>query len=302
MVEKSTPPQNLKELIDLYSRICNGEHSARLNERSINVLRKMLDAPNETAAKSISELAEEHGLHISSVTRLAQKLGFHGFHDLKGIFRNNLKKQRSYYSEQAKELLRQDKSKSQDNVSIFNHVVENEWSNVLAMLDQVDEQRIATIIDLLKDADHVMVLGLRGSYPIAYHLSFYLRMVLGRVTLGGQPGHTLGEDLSQLSNDSVLIAIGVTPYTKDTVDACRICLENDINLIAITDSISSPLVRGTEHFLISPIHGNFFFSPITAMVICVEALLSELVIQLGEKAIFSLNRTESFLESLQSET
>ncbi len=301
MNRNSPPPKNLKELADLYSRVRGGEHSVRLNQRNLTLLKGMIDSPDETAAKSISELAKEHGLHNSSITRLAQKLGFQGFHDLKGLFRSNLKKQHSYYTDQVKHLLQQDQQIIHGNTSILNQVAKDEWSNVLQMMDKVDDKTLLAVIDLIKNAGQVMVLGMRGCYPVALYLSFYLRMIFDRVSLAGLSGNTLSEDLSRMERDSLLIAVSVPPYTKETIDACRICTEHDIELVAITDNISSPLAAETNNVLLAPIRGNYFFSPIAAMMICVETLLAELVIQLGEKALTRLKRTEIFLGSLQVE-
>lgn len=301
MIRNSSPPNNLKELADLYSRIKGGEHVVRLNQRNLTLLKSMIESPDETAAKSISELAEEHGLHNSSITRLAQKLGFQGFHDLKGLFRSNLKKQHSYYTDQVKHLLQQDQQLIHGNTSILNQIVKDEWSNVLQMMEKVEDKTLLTVIDLIKNAEQVIVLGLRGCHPVAFYLSFYLRMIRDRVSLAGQSGHTLGEDLSGMQRGSLLIAISVSPYTKETIDACRICSEYDIELVAITDNISSPLAAETNNLLLAPIRGNYFFSPIAAMMIYVEALLAELAIQLGEKALTRLKRTETLLGSLQME-
>ncbi|WP_413836027.1 MurR/RpiR family transcriptional regulator, partial [Desulfobacula sp.] len=84
-------PGNLKELRHLYIKIRNKEHEIKLTDRTLDVLRYMLDEPDETAVKSISEIALENDINISSITRLAQKLGFDGFPALKEIFRSSLK-------------------------------------------------------------------------------------------------------------------------------------------------------------------------------------------------------------------
>jgi len=126
-------------------------------------------------------------------------------------------------------------------------------------------------------------------------------MIRDRVTLFGQAGHTLAEDLSVLKPGDLLIAISVTPYTRDTVEACRICKQQAVDIISITDSLSSPLAIETDNFLITSIEGDYFFSPIAATIICIETLLSELVKELGEKAIQRLNHTEYILEQLEIE-
>lgn len=294
-------PKSLEELRHLYIKIRNGEHATRLTDRTLAVLKRMLDEPNETATKSISEIARENDINISSITRLAQKLGFDGFPSLKDLFRSNLKQRKSFYSEQAIKFLQKGYAGHDGKTSLLERVIQDEWSNVMLMADAFDEQRFATIIKLMVNAERILILGLRSSYPLAHYLGFYLKMIRDRVTLIGQAGHTLAEDLSVLKPGDLLITISVNPYTKDTADACRICKHQAVDIIAITDSLSSPLAIETDNFLITSIEGDYFFSPIVAAIICIETLLSEMVKQLGDKAIQRLNHTEYILEKLETE-
>lgn len=294
-------PKSLEELRQLYIKIHNGEHATRLTDRTLAVLKRMLDEPDETAAKSISEIALENDINISSITRLAQKLGFNGFPSLKGLFRSNLKQRRSFYSEQVKKFLQKGYAGHDGKTSLLERVIQDEWSNVMLMADTFDEQKFATIIKLMVKAERILIVGLRSSYPLAHYLGFYLKMIRDRVTTIGQAGHTLAEDLSVLQPGDLLIAISVNPYTKDTVEACRICKHQTVDIIAITDRLSSPLANETDNFLITSIEGDYFFSPMVAAIICIETLLSELVKQLGDKAIQRLNRTEYILEKLETE-
>ena len=298
---ESRAPINLEELRQLYIKIRNGEHATRLTDRTLAVLKHMLDEPSETAAKSISEIARENDINISSITRLAQKLGFEGFPSLKDLFRSNLKQRKSFYSEQVKKFLQKGHVGHNGKTSLLERVIQDEWSNVMLMTDAFDEERFTTIIKLMADADRILIVGLRSSYPLAHYLGFYLKMIRDRVTLLGQAGHTLAEDLSVLKPGDLLIAISVNPYTKDTVEACRICRHQAVDIIAITDSMSSPLATETNNFLITSIVGDYFFSPIVAAIICIETLLSQLVKQLGDKAIQRLNHTEYILEKLGTE-
>ena len=294
-------PKNLEGLRQLYIKIHNGEHATRLTDRTLAVLKRMLDEPNETAAKSISEIALENDINISSITRLAQKLGFNGFPSLKDLFRSNLKQRKSFYSEQVKKFLQKGYAGHGGKTSLLERVIQDEWSNVMLMADTFDEQKFATIIKLMVKAERILIVGLRSSYPLAHYLGFYLKMIRDRVATIGQAGHTLAEDLSVLQPRDLLIAISVNPYTKDTVEACRICKHQTVDIIAITDRLSSPLAIETDNFLITSIEGDYFFSPMVAAIICIETLLSALVKQLGDKAIQRLNHTEYILEKLETE-
>ncbi len=295
------PPQSLEDLRRTYISIRDGGHTIRLSERSLAVLEKMLDEPHETAAKSISEIADENEINISSVTRLAQKLGFNGFPGLKDLFRDHLKKRKSFYSEQVKRFLQKDQGAEGEKIPLLRQVIQDEWSNVMLMADAFDDRQFNRIVDLIVNARGIQIIGLRSSYPLAFYLGFYLKMIHRRVALIGQAGHTLAEDLANLGPGDLLIAIGVNPYTKGTVDACRICRQQEIDVFAITDSVSSPLTNETDNFLITSIQGDYFFSPIAAAVICIETLLSELVKQLGEQSLKRLNHAETILDAMDIE-
>lgn len=294
-------PESLEELRHLYVKIRNGEHPTRLTDRTLAVLKRMLDEPNETAAKSISEIARENDINISSITRLAQKLGFDGFPSLKELFRSNLKQRKRFYSEQVRKFLQKGSAGRGGKTSLLERVIQDEWSNVMLMADAFDEKRFAAIIKLMVNAERILIVGLRGSYPLAHYLGFYLKMIRDRVTLIGQAGHTLAEDLSVLKAGDLLVAISVNPYTKDTTEACRIGKLQAVDVIAITDSLASPLAFETDNFLITFIEGDYFFSPIAAATICIETLLSGLVKQMGDQAIQRINHTEYILEKLETE-
>lgn len=294
-------PESLDELRHLYIRIRNGEHETRLTDRTLGVLKRMLDEPNETAAKSISEIARENDINISSITRLSQKLGFDGFPALKALFRNRLKERKRFYSEQVIKFLEKGAAGTDGESTLLERVIQDEWGNVMLMTDAFDDRRFAAIIRLLVDAGRVLVIGLRSSYPMAHYLGFYLKMIRDRVTVVGQAGHTLAEDLSVLEPGDLLVAISVHPYTSDTYNACLVGRRKGADIVAVTDSLSSPLIAGTDHFIITSTVGDYFFSPIAATVICIETLLSELVKRLGDKAIRRLRHAESVLEEMGTE-
>lgn len=296
-----TAPQTLDELRRLYIRIRNGEHPTRLTDRTLAVLKRMLDAPNETAAKSISEIARENDLNISSITRLAQKLGFEGFPGLKALFRENLSRRKRFYTDQVRRFLERGHLDSGGRAGLLERMIQDEWSNVMMMAEAFDERAFDAILERIVQAERIRILGLRGSYPLAHYLHFYLKMIRDGVALVGGAGHTLAEDLSSLRPGDLLMALGVRPYTRETAEACRVCRREKVDVVALTDSPSSPLAVETDHYLLTAIEGDFFFSPIAAAVICIETLLSALVKRLGDEAIQRLNHAESILEKLETE-
>lgn len=274
----------------------------RFTERNLAVLKRMLDEPHETATKSISEIAQENGINISSVTRLAQKLGFNGFPGLKNLFRQHVQQRKRFYSQQVRKFLEKGPDAADDESGLLQRVIQDEWSNVMLMADAFEELQLRRAVNLIINAREIHIIGLRSSYALAFYLSFYMKMIHSGVSLIGRAGHTLAEDLARLQSGDLLIAIGVNPYTRDTVEACRICREQNVDVFAITDSASSPLTNETENYLSVSIQGDYFFSPIAAAVICIETLLSELVNQLDDSVLHDrLSHAEKILDRMNVE-
>lgn len=299
---KSSTPNSIEELQRLYFSIRSGEHAMRFTERNLAVLKRMLDEPHETATKSISEIAQENGINISSVTRLAQKLGFNGFPGLKNLFRQHVQQRKRFYSQQVRKFLEKGPDAADDESGLLQRVIQDEWSNVMLMADAFEELQLRRAVNLIINAREIHIIGLRSSYALAFYLSFYMKMIHSGVSLIGRAGHTLAEDLARLQSGDLLIAIGVNPYTRDTVEACRICREQNVDVFAITDSASSPLTNETENYLSVSIQGDYFFSPIAAAVICIETLLSELVNQLDDSVLHDrLSHAEKILDRMNVE-
>ncbi len=296
------PPENLEALKRLSMEIQNKSHEVRLNERNQALLKYMLDTPGETAAKSISELAQEREINTSTITRLAQKLGFKGFPELKQLFRDHLKGRKRFYSDHVKTYLEKVSQQPKDEDSTLKQVIRDEWSNVMLTTEAFDKERFSRIIDLMVNADRILIVGLRGSYAVAHYLGYYLKMIRQNVSLIGQAGHTLADDLAVLKPNDLLLAISISPYTKATVEACKMGRLNQADLVVITDRLSSPLILHTDDYLITPAESGYFFNPLVSVMICIETLLLELVKKLGATAVEQLKHTEYIMEKLEAET
>lgn len=299
-----TLPRNVEELRRLYMDISRGVGDVKIGGRSLQTLKKMLDAPGDTAVKSISMLAEEHGISTSSLTRLAQRLGYGGFPALQDIFRQEMRGRKNYYSDQVNRFLLTTGTTSPDvtGKQPLQHMVQSEWGNVMATMEECDATQYAQVAALVSRAPRVAVLGLRGSYTLAFYFGYYLRMIRDNVTIIDNGGNTLAEALADLDEGDLLFAISVKPYTKYTVDACRIAREQGLHVVAMTDSMASPLAYETDKLLVISSKGDFYFSPITSGVLYLEALLTDAVKILGDRAVDKLRNNERLLDRLGVET
>jgi len=296
-----TSPLNLEELQAKFNRISKGEDEVKLRKKSVEILRQMLVDPAVTSVKTITELADDFAVHRSSLTRLAQKLGFKGFPELQSIFRREIKNKTSFYTNQVGKYLQGDMGSGKCDQSAIEEVSTTEWSNLLLAMENFDENVFEAVADALLDARRVAVLGLRGSYSVAYFLGYYLKMIRDDVAILGMSGHILAEEMGNLYPGDVLLAISEAPYTKNTIDACRIAHSMGVEIVAVTDSQMSPLINYATHTLLASCKGDYFFTPLISLMIYAEAILSALIRKSGDVAINNLKKKEMIFSKMDYE-
>ena len=91
-IDQARTPQSLEELRTLALALARGEGDLSLGGKAQSVFSRLLDAPEQAAVRSISELAASLGVNPSTLTRLAKRLGFDGFSDFQSVFRNAIAK------------------------------------------------------------------------------------------------------------------------------------------------------------------------------------------------------------------
>jgi DNA-binding MurR/RpiR family transcriptional regulator len=106
---------------------------------------------------------------------------------------------------------------------------------------------------------------------------------------------TLLEAVAGLDRSDTLVAIGLAPYSRQTVDAVRRAQAQGIAIVALTDSELSPLARGgAERLLFEPASSSFFHSLVAAHAL-VERLMHEVATRGGRKVVARLRSRETLL-------
>jgi len=273
-----------------------GAGRRRIGRRARTVLEGMLAAPQQAAVATIGELADAFGVHASTLTRLAQALGYRGFGELQAVFRRHVAQTGHFYSDQASRL-RAVSAPEQHGLDLIARVARDEQANLRAMLDQLEAAALDGAVTLLARAGQVRALGLRQSYAIAGYLGYALGLLRGGVqTVDGTSG--IAQGVAGLGAGDVLVAIGFAPYTRASVRAAEVMHGRGVPLIAITDSYASPLARHATHVFVAPAGGHFFSNSMAAALVLVEGLLAVTAQRLGDEAVAALELREALIRDL----
>jgi DNA-binding MurR/RpiR family transcriptional regulator len=234
MNEAETP----RDFASLKQRI--GERASSLPRRLSQVATYALEHPDEIAFGTVASIATAAMVQPSTLVRFAQSLGYQGFSDLQDVFRSRLRDRILNYDERIEHLRQQDLTASKASV-IFGGFSEAAEKSLSDLREKLDPVKLEEAVEALAKAETIYLVGLRRSFPITSYMSYAFGKLGIRNQLIGAMGGLAQEDVSFASKRDCVLAISFTPYASETVALTQAAAIRHVPIIAITDSIFSPL-------------------------------------------------------------
>lgn len=174
----------------------------------------------------------------STVVRFAIEMGYEGYPQLQRSLQSHIKNRLT-------SLQRMDVTRSrigdENPVAV---VLNQDIDKIRRTLDSVDRASFDKAVDAIINAKQIYIQGAMSSGILANFMHYYLRLILNKVTLVGAVGKTeLYQQMIHIEKGDLLIAMSFPRYASGTIEACRFARESGADIIAITDSESSPLVQ-----------------------------------------------------------
>lgn len=263
-----TPPGSYQELTELLrSRL------PKLAGGQRRIAHLVLADPEGTAFRGIAEAARLAEVHESSITRLAGSLGLSGYPAIMQLCRG-------WLAEQAQRARRSDGSGQESPGGVLSATFEQEQGNLARTFGRLDRADWLWAVALLAGAPGVSVLGLRDSAAVAALFAHRLGQVRRGVRRLGQ---SLVDELRELGEDEVVVAVSVRRYAADTVRAAEYAKEQGNPVVALTDNAASPLVEHADAALYAETGGVGAFRSLTALCALAQALAEETGLRRGNR-------------------
>lgn len=285
----------LKQLLEAIER---REVDIALGSSSRRVLMALIESPQRTAVSSISELAQQLAVNASTLSRLAQRLGYGGFSKLQDVFRRELTEGKHFYSDQASRLVVN--SSDRDSMNQLTRLGRQESANIASMIEQVDPAIFVQTVELLSSARRVRIHGMRQFNSLALFMSYGLGMLRPDVSTLDHSRQGVADALAQLDEGDVLVVSSCFPYTPSVLATAQVAAKHGINVIALTDSASSPLAKVAMHSFYVPNHSLFFSNSMCAFMLLAQGLLSAVASHLGEASVSALKYREALISELNT--
>ncbi|BBV76982.1 DNA-binding protein [Raoultella planticola] len=244
---------------------------------------------NILVVQSMRAFAAQAGVKPATLLRLAQRLGFSGWGELKDAFIDDLGLRNDTYVSKAKKLVAKDTQSK-----LYEEVFQAHQAN-LAFTGRENQQAMPRAVTLLDEADNVYICGFRASFPIAWSLYYVYRLFNRQVSLIDGLASNIELFTRELTAGDCVLLTSFAPYSRESLDVLHAAQRAGARIIAITDSPVSPLAQAAECTLLFSIDSPSFFPSVVSGMGLAECLLAMLVARHGNEAVSKIESAERYL-------
>jgi DNA-binding MurR/RpiR family transcriptional regulator len=218
----------------------------RLSNRLQQVARHVLEAPDEFALDTLAVIAERSGVQPSAIVRFAQSFGFDGATQMQRLFRAGLLAGRATpgYSERVRGF--RDASAGRVADDLLAEFARGDVQALQTLAQTAGDADLAAAVSLLTTCDTVFVAGFRRAFPIAAYLAYALPQSGKRTVFVDGVGGMAQQLLRTITARDLLIAVSYQPYADETVRAVETAAAAGAKVLAISDSLVSPIARSAQ--------------------------------------------------------
>ena len=226
--------------------------------------------PEKFALSSVRQLEKELGTSKSTIVRLAQKLGYEGFHELKGSLLESLR--RNIHAFKNYKLLLNDPVGHSDFMGM---IAQESFDNINACLQQVEPDQFDLAVKLISEADHIYTLGMGVSSFLSNMAAYLLTRIGLRCFAMGPHVLSFAEQMINLGPNDVVLVFCFRTYAANTLRAMQTAHEMELKSVAISDLPTSPLAPISTAFFPVPVNSLTYSHSIITPLVLLYALVAE---------------------------
>ncbi len=234
----------------------------------------VIDHPAEFGLDPIRKTSRKAKVSTYTLVKMAKNMGFDSFDAFRAPFRDALLAG-SPAPTMATWL--DDMRAESATGAVFADAADNALSVVHRSLEHQHPDALSAVVDTLLGAETVYLTAVRSSYAMAYYLHYVGRMALPSLELIPRNMNSAIDDLNDARPGDVLIAITITPYSRETIEACAFARAKGLKLVMISDSeVVSPELS-PEHSLVASVRSSHHFACYSGMTALIESLIALLM-------------------------
>ena len=267
------------------------ERLAKLSPDLTPQLRKaaqhLLDNANDIAISSVREIASDADVKPNTLVRLGRALGFDGYEDFRRPFREELRQGRESFPDRARWL--QSLAKGGRHGGLFSDMAASTMENIEQLFAGTTVSEVKAAADAIVAANTTYVVGVGVLYALAHNFAYLAHMALDSVVAVPRDGLIPIDDLARAEKGDVVLAMTFRPYRREVVEAVFAAAEQGAEVIAVTDSLSSPIARGAARSFIVPTETPQFFTSTIGAAALLETVMAFVVADADPEVIASID-------------
>ena len=264
------------------------QKSAQMSEVQKKLAAAILNALDEVAFMTASQLGKFAGVSEASVVRFVRLLGFERYQDFRADLSHTLMDRLST-TERSKDI------GTLNPKGFYDSILKREIEALRSVREDFDEKKLEEMGALLASAPAVYVCSARSSFTVGYYLSYYLSWFLPRVR-SLERGNAY-EELEMAPQGSVVVGISFPRYTKWTVDMLRFANDRGLTVAALSCDMGSPLARYAACSLTMPYRLVSFIDSLVVPLSVVNCLILSVFRATGKEGKECLEKLENVWRS-----
>ncbi|MBC2581354.1 MurR/RpiR family transcriptional regulator [Clostridium sp. DJ247] len=265
----------------------------RLSKGQKLIAEYILKHYDKAAFMTAAKLGVSVGVSESTVVRFANELGFTGYPKLQKALQELIKNKLT--TVQRIELSNDFVSEE----SALKGVLKSDMENIRATLEKINHKTFEDVVNGIFTAEKIYIIGLRSSTALAEFLGFYLNLILDNVKVVNYGISDTFEQMLNLTEDDLVIGIGFPRYAARTIEALAFSQSRNAKVVAITDSLLSPLAARADYTLIAQSNMASFVDSLVAPLSVINALIIAVGLREKEKISSTFTDLEHIWEEYQ---
>lgn len=266
------------------------DNYARLSKSQKLIAEYLINHYDKAAFMTSKDIASNLNISESTVVRFANALGYNGYPELKTALQEFIKSKLTT-------LQRLEITKETDETKLLTNVLQSDMESIKQTLIEINVETFKRVVNNILEAKKIYIIGLRTSAVIAEYLGFYLNLLRDDIIIVKRGLSDLFEQILRVNEDDLVIGIGFPRYSKRTIDILKYAKSQNARIVAITDSLISPLSHVADEILIAKNNIISFVDSLVAPL----SLVNALVIAVGMKDKSRIMDTFERLENMWKE-
>lgn len=243
---------------------------------------------DKAAFMTASKLGSTVGVSESTVVRFATELGYDGYPKMQKAMQEMIR-------DKLTSVQRIEVTKARfGNEDVLSAVLGQDIDKIRRTIEETSREDFSRAVKAIANAGTIYIFAVRSSAALASFLGYYYSLIFENVKVISNYGETeIYEKLFRISENDVIIGISFPRYSNAAIKALAFSQRRGAKVIAITDSMASPLCEHADCVLIAKSDMASVVDSLVAPLSMINALIVATVIELGGEVERTFERLES---------